>query len=263
MLWRDNLQAMEATLAPVNAPLIEALDLNGPLRIAEIGCGGGGTTRALARMSSPSSHIVGYDISPDLVTEARHRVPFDNVLFEVADAETTQPNGAPFDRLVSRFGVMFFLDEARAFTNLARWLGPGGQFAFAVWGRAEGNPWMTAVKDAVRSVVDIPSTDPNAAGPFRYADAAPFLDLLNVAGFSSLTVRDWAGNLPVGGGVDPKRAADFAFSAFSGAKLLSRLSSDDYQTAHDHLSGRFVDFTQNGVVMAPAQVQIITGHGGG
>lgn len=42
--WRAQITALEATLAPVDGPLIEALRVDGPLRIADVGCGGGATT---------------------------------------------------------------------------------------------------------------------------------------------------------------------------------------------------------------------------
>src|ERR1700759_22000 len=42
--WASQVAGMEATLAPVEAPLMRALRLDRPYRIADIGCGGGATT---------------------------------------------------------------------------------------------------------------------------------------------------------------------------------------------------------------------------
>ena len=57
--WRDSMGPLEAMLAPVNAPLIDALDLDAPFRIADIGCGGGETSIALARNAYPGSAVEG------------------------------------------------------------------------------------------------------------------------------------------------------------------------------------------------------------
>ncbi|RYE89160.1 MAG: class I SAM-dependent methyltransferase, partial [Myxococcales bacterium] len=46
--WRAHLAGMEATLAPVDAPLIEALRLDAPGTIADVGCGGGAVARSAA-----------------------------------------------------------------------------------------------------------------------------------------------------------------------------------------------------------------------
>jgi hypothetical protein len=43
--------------------------------------------------------------------------------------------------------------------------------AFAVWGRLAENPWMTSVREVVAGVIDLPPSDPEAPGPFRYAEA--------------------------------------------------------------------------------------------
>src|SRR5687767_1581229 len=40
--WCTQLSGMKSALNPVDDPLIRALQLEAPLRIAEIGCGGGG-----------------------------------------------------------------------------------------------------------------------------------------------------------------------------------------------------------------------------
>ena len=57
--WRGQLDAMEAMLAPVDAPLIEALQLDAPYKIADIGCGGGGTTLAIGRCAHVGSTVHG------------------------------------------------------------------------------------------------------------------------------------------------------------------------------------------------------------
>ncbi len=49
--WAAQLAGMEAMLAPVDEPLIRALNLEAHCRIADIGCGGGGTTLEILRRS--------------------------------------------------------------------------------------------------------------------------------------------------------------------------------------------------------------------
>ncbi len=42
--WLTHLSGLEAMLAPVDDPLIGALQLDAPYRIADVGCGGGGAS---------------------------------------------------------------------------------------------------------------------------------------------------------------------------------------------------------------------------
>jgi trans-aconitate methyltransferase len=140
--WRTQLVGMEATLTPVDEPLIRALHLDVPCRIADIGCGGGGTTLEILRRAPVGSVVHGFDISPALIELALARKPSDEraIAFETADMATATAPEKPYDRLVSRFGIMFFDDPTAAFGNLVRWLAPVGRFAFAAWGPLAANP---------------------------------------------------------------------------------------------------------------------------
>src|SRR4051794_22423733 len=85
----------------------------------DIGCGTGETTVALARAAAPGGRAVGIDISSALLEEARKRTKAADVdvTFVVADAEDA-PVAEDADVGFSRFGVMFFADPQRAFSNL-------------------------------------------------------------------------------------------------------------------------------------------------
>src|SRR5688572_13507841 len=123
--WAAHLSGMESTLAPIDAPLIDALELDAPFRIAEVGCGGGGTALEILRRAPAGSVVHGFDLSSKLVETARARVPAGEraIAFDVADMATAAPERA-YPRLVSRFGIMFFDDPPAAFANLARWIEP-------------------------------------------------------------------------------------------------------------------------------------------
>jgi len=262
--WSAHAARMEAMLTPVDGPLIDALKLDGPMRIADIGCGGGATTLEIARLA-PASVVHGFDISPDSIGLARSRKPQSEsrITFEVANLEAADPPAQPYHRLVSRFGIMFFTDPQAAFANLSRWLQPDGRFAFAVWGSPAENPWMSVVRQEVAKIVTLPSPDPEAPGPFRYADASKLLALLDAAGFRGLEVRTWRGVLSIGGGLPSEEAADFALASFSTfGELLAQAGDEALQRAQDSLTDRFSGHQQEGVVRFGASVHILTGtHG--
>src|SRR6202166_3856525 len=84
--WRAQLAGMEAMLTPVDEPLIRALNLDAPCSIADIGCGGGGTTLEILRRAPAGSVVHGFDLLPALIDMARSRERFDEraIAFEVA-----------------------------------------------------------------------------------------------------------------------------------------------------------------------------------
>ena len=85
--WRAHLAGTEAMLAPLDEPLIHALNLGAPYRIADIGCGGGGATREILRRAPAGSVVHGFDLSPALIELARSRKQSDErvIAFEIAD----------------------------------------------------------------------------------------------------------------------------------------------------------------------------------
>jgi SAM-dependent methyltransferase len=260
--WSANLSGMEGMLTPIDEPLIRALHLDVPCRIADIGCGGGGTALEILRWAPAGSVVHGFDISPAQIESARRRIrPNEHGLaFEIADVATAAVPEMPYDRLVSRFGVMFFGDPPIAFANLARWLAPGGRFAFAVWNRLSENPWMTSVREVVSAIIDLPAPDPNAAGPFRYGDADQLLTLLDRAGLGDLNVNDWRGTIPIGGGLPAAEAAHFALEAFSSfADSLAKAGDQALNEARQSLTARFSRHLHDNAVRLDACVHIVTG----
>ncbi|MEL7128094.1 MAG: class I SAM-dependent methyltransferase [Pseudomonadota bacterium] len=258
--WRANLRPMEAMLSAVNDPLIDALDLDRPMRVADIGCGGGGLTSALADRAPIGSTIHGTDISPALIEHAQSLdKPKDRTLsFEIADMQTAT-TAEPFDRLTSRFGVMFFSDPALAFANIVRWLSPGGKLVFAVWGPPDSNPWMTLVRDTVSAFIETPRPDPEGPGPFRYADPTQLVQLLGEAGLDQIDVQQWQGSLKVGGGLSAGDAAAFALRAFSIAKPLIEEPASVSERALDALATAFSTHLTDGAVDMPACVHLVSG----
>lgn len=257
--WRAHEDGMEAMLSPLDEPLIRALRLNEPCRIADIGCGSGGTSLALLRHVPEGSLVQGFDLSAHAIESARERVRGAGVSFTLMDvAERTPP--LRFDRMASRFGVMFFDNPRQAFANLREFLEPGGRFAFAVWGRKEENEWMTSVREVVEKFVTIPPSDPEGPGPFRYANAAGLLSVLAEARLEELDTESWQGVLPIGGMLSPSEAASFALASFSSfAELLSEAGPSAMEAAHALVTARFQPHYRDGSVWMGAQVHIVTG----
>lgn len=258
--WRAQLAGMEAMIAPVDEPLIRELRLDAPYRIADIGCGGGGTTLEILRRAPAGSVVHGFDISAASIEWARKRSDERAIAFEIADIATASAPEEPYDRLASRFAIMFFDDPPAAFANLVRWLAPGGRFAFAVWGRPAENPWMTSVREVVAEIIDMPPPNPEAPGPFRYAESDKLVALLKRAGFGELHVCEWRGALPIGGGLPAAEAANFALASFSSfAELLAEAGEEALNDARRSLTARFSRHQQEGAVRMDACVHIFTG----
>jgi ubiquinone/menaquinone biosynthesis C-methylase UbiE len=80
-----------------------------------------------------------------------------------ADAQTHALQPASFDRIMSRFGVMFFDNPVLAFANLRRAAKDGAELRCIAWRSAADNPFMTTAERTAAPLL------PNLPGRARQA----------------------------------------------------------------------------------------------
>ena len=122
---RRGIEHLEPALAAVGGT---------PARILDLGTGTGRAAAALARRW-PNAAVLGIDLSPGMIAEARRQVPPElegRVRFEVGDASRLACEDASFDLVVLANMIPFF-DE------LARIVAPGGHVAVG-YSSAGGTP---------------------------------------------------------------------------------------------------------------------------
>ncbi|HWA61135.1 MAG TPA: class I SAM-dependent methyltransferase, partial [Caulobacteraceae bacterium] len=164
-------------------------------KILDVGSGCGASSLALARAVGPSGAVLGLDISAPMLEVAVRRAAeagLGQARFQVGDAQTFSLEAGAFDALHSRFGVMFFADPTAAFTNLRRALKPGGRLTFLCWRTMADNPIMTLPSAAAARLFppEPPASppDPNAPGPFAFADGERLRGILTAAGFRDVVL---------------------------------------------------------------------------
>jgi SAM-dependent methyltransferase len=112
---------MSDTLAPIEAGL-DAL-ASPPRRVLDLGTGTGAVARVVAERF-PEAEIVGADMAPQMIEEARRVTDSPRITYQVADAQKLPFADGAFD-LVTLGNMIPFFDE------LARVVKPGGRMLIA------------------------------------------------------------------------------------------------------------------------------------
>lgn len=136
-LWRTH-------LAPAQTAMLEMAALSPGEQVLDIACGTGLVTFAAAACVGPQGHVLGIDLSEQMVESARHRsreCSLAQTDFKRMDAEALDLPDAYFDVVLCALGLMYVPDPEKALREMRRVMRPGGRLVVAVWGRRERCAW--------------------------------------------------------------------------------------------------------------------------
>jgi len=189
--WVQAQGSLDRLFKPFEDLLVQAVAAEGAKRVLDLGCGTGATTLAIARQVGAKGYVVGLDISEPMIGLARERAERAKApaRFIAADAQIYALEPAGFDMIVSRFGLMFFDDNVRAFANLRRAAAEGAALHGIAWRRPADNPFMTAAERAAAPLVPtLPPRDPDAPGQFAFANPDRVHSILEESGWNEIDI---------------------------------------------------------------------------
>ena len=165
--------------------LARRLAARNPKRVLEIAAGTGVVTRALASALPASTSIVATDLMQPMLDQARAAGTTRPVEWRQADAMQLPFEAGTFDAVICQFGVMFFSDKAKAFSEIRRVLAQHGVFMFSVWDSLAENDFADAVNKSLVTVFpqDPPGFLPNR--PYGYFDLSTIAHDLAAGGFAA------------------------------------------------------------------------------
>lgn len=209
--WSVTRERLDKMLEPFDRLLFEAADLSAGHSVLDIGCGCGTTSLVAAQRVGQSGRVVGVDVSSPMLEVARGRVRSgQSVTFVEADAQTTDFASLRVDRIISRFGVMFFANTTTAFANIASAGSRGATFSFVCWQEPKRNPWFAFAGRAVAEFVELPRGGRGGPGPFALSDHVTIAQAVIGAGMSDLEITEHEVAVDFGGGGSVDELVEFA-----------------------------------------------------
>ncbi len=230
--WVSHQSLIDAMMAPFSAALLNKLAVSPGQQIIDVGCGCGDISEQAAQRSAT---VTGIDISEPMLAQAQKQSA-GAVTYQRIDAETGDLPDNHFDYAMSRFGVMFFNTPIKAFMNIKRALKPTGKLVFVCWRHAKDNPWVTIPGSAIAPLLPKqPATDPNAPGPFSFADPKRISRILTSAGFGAVRIEPIEASMPIAIGQGVLGAVDFISKIGPTARAIAELDDEKRAVVRERL----------------------------
>jgi ubiquinone/menaquinone biosynthesis C-methylase UbiE len=156
-------EEMERHHFDITQKTLARMELRFGERVLDLGCGAGWASRILARMvggeAGGSGHVVGLDISDEMVRRARAASDeFPNLTFVHGSAESIPWEENFFDKVLSVESFYYYADQDRVLGELYRVLAPRGRL-FILINLYKDNPYSLYWVDELKVPVHARSSD--------------------------------------------------------------------------------------------------------
>lgn len=152
-------------------------------RVLDVACGTGILARVAMERLGRGGHVVGIDVSPDMLAVARAEAP-DIDWREGNAASLPLAEGEQFDIVACQQGLQFFPDKAAAAFEMRRATASGGRLAVATWRSDEEVPFYYELRRiAERHLGSI------SDARYGFGDAVRLESLFGEASFHDITAR--------------------------------------------------------------------------
>jgi SAM-dependent methyltransferase len=182
--WADQLAEQQEK---INQGLLAAAGVKPGATVLDLASGAGEPAMTASRLVGAEGRVTATDISAPMVAvlaerAARHGLA--NLHCQQADMEALPFADASFDAVCCRYGLMYARDPARALTEAARVVRPGGRIAFMVWGPELNNSVLYVGLRAANAHLGHPIAEADFLVPSRYAEPGVIAALMTAAGIA-------------------------------------------------------------------------------
>lgn len=182
-------------LAPYSESALKLAELDPSSRVLDVACGPG-TLSLLAARHVGSVHAI--DFSKEMTAIFRDKIRasgITNVEIMRGDGQKLPYSDYSFDAAFSMFGLMFFPDRSKGYSEIHRTLRPGGRIFVSSWAPVAQSPAMRVMFGAIKAMkpeIPEPQTDiESLENPELFRR-----ELIGV-GFNDVTVRLVTKELPI------------------------------------------------------------------
>jgi ubiquinone/menaquinone biosynthesis C-methylase UbiE len=258
--WQKYSPQMKEQFTEVSEALLNTADLKPGMQVLDLASGVGDPSLRIAKRIGPNGKVTATDLSSAMLAALRSNAEDEgvgNLETRVVDAHNLPFPDRSFDRITSRFGVMFFAEVDRALAEVRRVLKPGGRATFMAWGKAEPGSYFAAV--AMPYLNRLPERpDPDGPGPLRFAEPGKLAKHLEAVGFANVEEKPHTFETKYRGTPEELTTSMFEIAA-PFRNVAASLSEEDRRAAENEVSNNLNPRFDGTYTSLTAPVIILTG----
>ena len=241
--WVKEDDSMNERFTILTKEFFSRANINKGDRILDIGCGGGITSFEASKLVGENGYVVGADISEILLDLAKKNYSYiKNLEFKYCDVQNYKFKKKSFNKVISRFGVMFFENPIEAFKNINDSIQDGGSLHFVCWTKVMENEFFTAATDIIIKHINksFPEITRNP-GPFAFSEEEYVKLILKASAFKNIKVDEVYSLISTNDSAE--KDGDLLLNIGLGGRLLSEenLSEEELLIIRD----KIIEMSQN------------------
>ena len=212
-------------------------------KVLDIGCGGGITSFEASKLAGKDGYVLGADISEILLNLAKKKFSnIKNLEFQYCDVQNYNFENNFFNKVISRFGVMFFENPIVAFKNIYNSIQNGGSLHFVCWTNVLENEFFTVAANIIIKHLnrEFPKVT-RTPGPFAFSEAKYVKQILNASGFENIKVDKVYTSLSTND--DAEKDGELLFNIGLAGKMLSEENLSEQELAN--IKDKIIEMSQN------------------
>ena len=266
--WDDMAEAwarwgptLEDWLGEATTAMLDAAGVGVGSHVLDVAGGAGGQAMTAARRTGPDGSVTVTDVSPAILTCAQ-RAADENGLrhlttYELDAEEVGSTWSAEFDAAISRLGLIYLPDRAKALRGIRSSLRDGARFAAIVYSTADRNAFFAEPVALIRRRAGLPAPLPGQPGPFSLGDPAVARDALQDAGFTDVAVETLPAQLMLPSAADCVRFERESFGALH--QMLGGLQEGERERVWDEIGWTLQAYETDEGFVGPCELHVVSG----
>jgi SAM-dependent methyltransferase len=254
--WSDWGPLLRRWLGPATELMLDMAHVREGSRVLDVAAGAGDQSLQAAERVGARGHVLATDLSPRILERAAANARAAGLALETRamDGERLDVPEASFDAVLSRVGLIYFPDRARALAGMKRALRPGGRIGAIVYSTPERNVFFSLPVGIIRRRAQLPPPEPGQPGPFSLGAPGVLEQALGDAGFHDVEVRAVPAPLHTPSAAECVRFERESFGALH--QMLSGLDEPAREDAWREIEEALRAFERDGAFTGPCELLV-------